>query len=128
MRRCVDQVTARAYTVPTDAPGGDGTAQWSSTTMVVVRARSGDVVGTGWTYGPVACADLVEHLLAGVVEGSDVMSRPRLLGGHGPRRPPRHRGRGSDYAVSAVDVALWDLNARVLGLTLVDLFGGCTRR
>lgn len=45
-------------------------------------------------------------------------------------RAGRHDTRAGavDYAVHAVDVALWDLNARVLGLTLVDLFGGCTRR
>src|SRR5699024_10598649 len=27
------------------------------------------------------------------------------------------------YAISAVDVALWDLKARLLGVSLVDLFG-----
>lgn len=50
----VDAVEARAYTVPTDATEADGTATWDTTTMVLVRARCGDTVGTGWTYGPAA--------------------------------------------------------------------------
>ena len=48
----IDSVEVSAYTVPTDAPEADGTISWDSTTMVLVRARSGDIEGIGWTYGP----------------------------------------------------------------------------
>jgi L-alanine-DL-glutamate epimerase-like enolase superfamily enzyme len=119
----VEALTARAFTVPTDAPEADGTAQWSSTTMVLVQARCGDVVGTGWTYGPAACAGLVEGLLAGVVEGRDVMSVPGSWQAMVRAARNATRAGAVGYAISAVDVALWDLKARVLGISLLDLFG-----
>lgn len=37
---------------------------WTSTTMVVVRAHTGDQVGTGWTYGAAACRPLIDDVLA----------------------------------------------------------------
>jgi hypothetical protein len=55
----VEELVARAWTIPTDAPEADGTTAWDATTMCVVTARCADVVGTGWTYGPAACAQLV---------------------------------------------------------------------
>jgi L-alanine-DL-glutamate epimerase-like enolase superfamily enzyme len=122
-RPVVEGVTTTVCTVPTDAPESDGTAQWSSTTMVVVRVRSGDVVGTGWTYGPAACAGLVEGLLADVVVGRPVDAVPGSWAAmvHAARNATRAGAVG--YAISAVDVALWDLKARWHGSCLADLFG-----
>ena len=40
-------LTAPAYTIPTDAPEGDGTIAWNSTTVVLVEASVGDVTGIG---------------------------------------------------------------------------------
>jgi len=123
VKRYVEKVTARAYTVPTDAAEGDGTTAWSDTTLIVVQAHCGDTVGTGWTYGPPACAALTDGLLAPVVVGSDAMSVT------GPWMAMRRAARNAttagavNYAISAVDVALWDLKARLLGLPLVDLMG-----
>jgi L-alanine-DL-glutamate epimerase-like enolase superfamily enzyme len=118
MTTYVERLEARAYTVPTDAPEGDGTAAWSSTTLVVVEARARGVTGTGWTYGPAACAALVDELLAPVVVGADAMSVA------GSWVAMRRAGRNAttagavNYAISAVDVALWDLKSRLLGLPL----------
>jgi L-alanine-DL-glutamate epimerase-like enolase superfamily enzyme len=123
MKPYVERVTAAAYRVPTDAPEGDGTASWTDTTLVVVRAHCGDVVGTGWTYGPAACAPLVEDLLGPVVTGTDAMS---VTGAWmAMRRACRNATTAGavNYAISAVDVALWDAKARLLGVPLVDLFG-----
>ena len=72
----IDSVEVSAYTVPTDAPEADGTISWDSTTMVLVRARSGDVEGIGWTYGPTACATLISDKLAGLVQGRSAMDVP----------------------------------------------------
>lgn len=105
----VDAVEVAVYTIPTDAPEGDGTLTWDSTTMVLVQARSGDTVGLGWTYGPAACATMITDKLAGIVAGRSVLDvgRPGAVG----------------YAISAVDVALWDLKARLLDLPLHRLLG-----
>jgi len=119
----IDSVDVRVYVVPTDAPEADGTISWDSTTMVLVRARSGDTVGTGWSYAPRACAEVISHTLT-----------PRLIGGNALDvtghfdtmvKTVRNDGRQGavGYAISAVDTALWDLKARLLGVPLFRLLG-----
>jgi L-alanine-DL-glutamate epimerase-like enolase superfamily enzyme len=119
----VEGLDVRAYTVPTDAPEADGTATWSSTTMVLVQAHCGDVTGTGWTYGPAACVPVVEQVLENRVVGTDAMSVPQtwLAMVQGARNDTPAGAVG--YAISAVDTALWDLKARLLQMSLPDLFG-----
>jgi L-alanine-DL-glutamate epimerase-like enolase superfamily enzyme len=119
----VDDIEVTAYTVPTDAPEADGTIAWDSTTMVLVRARSGRTEGIGWTYGPTACATLVGDTLADVVKGRRAMD---VTGASEAMiRTVRNDGRPgiAGYAISAVDVALWDLKARLLELPLHHLLG-----
>lgn len=123
MRRHVDAVTARAHTVPTDVPEADGTAAWDKSTMVLAEVRSGDTVGTGWTYGPAACARLVEQVLAPAVVGNDAMAVPQSWWQMVTAARNDTVAGAVGYAISAVDVALWDLKARLLGIPLVDLFG-----
>ena len=119
----IDSVDVSVYTVPTDAPEADGTLSWDSTTMVLVRARSGDTEGTGWTYGPPACASVITDTLAGLVHGRNVLD----VGGafDAMIKAVRNAGRPGavGYAISAVDVALWDLKARVLDVPLHRLIG-----
>ncbi|MEU8276843.1 enolase C-terminal domain-like protein [Microbispora bryophytorum] len=112
-----------AYRVPTDRPEADGTLSWDATTMVVVRADAGEAAGLGWTYAPAAAAAVVTDLLAPVVSGGDPMDVPGLW--TAMVRRVRNAGRTgvAGYAVSAVDVALWDLKARLLGVPLARLFG-----
>ena len=119
----VTAVDVAVYTVPTDAPEGDGTLTWDSTTMVLVAVRSGEVTGLGWTYGPPACKDVITGQLTAVVEGRDAMD----VGGctDAMVKAVRNAGRAgiAGYAVSAVDTALWDLKARLLDLPLHRLLG-----
>jgi L-alanine-DL-glutamate epimerase-like enolase superfamily enzyme len=119
----IESVEAAVYTVPTDAPEADGTLSWDSTVMTLVQARAGGRCGTGWTYGSAACAAVVTGKLAGVVRGRDPMD----TGGawEAMVRAVRNDGRPGavGYAVSAVDVALWDLKARLLGISLPRLLG-----
>ncbi|MGI8761094.1 MAG: enolase C-terminal domain-like protein [Jatrophihabitantaceae bacterium] len=119
----VDSVDVSVYTVPTDAPEADGTLSWDSTTMVLVQARGGDTVGTGWTYGPSACATMITDKLADIVTGRDAMD----VGGafDAMVKAIRNAGRPGavGYAISAIDVALWDLKARLLDLPLHRLLG-----
>ena len=119
----IESVDATVYTIPTDAPEADGTLTWDSTTMVLVQARAGDRVGTGWTYGPAACATMVHDKLASVVTGRDAMDVGGAFGAM--VKAVRNAGRPGavGYAISAVDVALWDLKARLLDLPLHRLLG-----
>ena len=119
----VEGLQARAYTVPTPEPETDGTLEWDATTIVVVEARGDGHAGVGYTYGDAAIATVVEGTLAGVVCGCDVLAPPAAWTAmREALRNPGWPGIGA-MAVSAVDVALWDLKARVLGVALADLLG-----
>lgn len=119
----IDSVRTAVYTVPTEAPEADGTFAWDATTVVLVSLRAGGVVGTGWTYGAAACAAVVRDQLAPVVQGHsalDVAGAWELM-----VRALRNVGRPGigGMALSAVDLAMWDLKARLLDLPLHRLLG-----
>jgi L-alanine-DL-glutamate epimerase-like enolase superfamily enzyme len=119
----VERIQVSAYSVPTDGPESDGTLEWDKTTIVVVEATAGDARGLGYTYADSATATLIRDLLANVVRGRDAMdvagcwwamlSSIRNLGRSGI----------ASMAISAVDIALWDLKARLLGAPLLALLG-----
>ena len=123
----VEDVTCRAYEVPTDQPEADGTIAWSSTTAVVATVRAGGELGTGWTYAGTGSLRVVEEVLAGVVRGADAMDVAAAW--EAMVRACRNLGTAGAVAgaVSAVDVALWDLKARLLGVPLTSLLGRCRR-
>lgn len=118
---CVERVDVSAYEVPTDAPESDGTLAWTSTTIVVVEVSGGDKTGIGYTYGDPAVATLISGKLAGVVRGRDALSVSgawaAMVGSI------RNLGRPgvSSMAIAAVDTALWDLKAKLLGVPLFTL-------
>jgi L-alanine-DL-glutamate epimerase-like enolase superfamily enzyme len=119
----VERVSVSAYTVPTDEPESDGTFAWDSTTIVVVEAGGGGETGVGYTYGPVATGSLVEEKLADVVRGRDASDvRAAWLAMGGALRNAGRPGIGS-MAVAAVDIALWDLHARLLGVPVAVALG-----
>jgi L-alanine-DL-glutamate epimerase-like enolase superfamily enzyme len=119
----VEAIEVAAYTVPTDAPEADGTLSWEATTIVVVHAHAGDESGLGYTYADVSTAKLVQSKLAGVVEGRDAFSpQASWLAMVGAIRNLGRPGISS-MAIAAVDLALWDLKARLLGLPLCKLLG-----
>jgi L-alanine-DL-glutamate epimerase-like enolase superfamily enzyme len=119
----IDDVHVGAYTVPTDAPESDGTLAWDATTLVLVEVHGGGRCGIGFTYAAPAAARLVSDVLADAVSGGDAMEPGAAW--EAMVRSIRNQGRPgiSSMAISAVDVALWDLKARLLDLPLVDLLG-----
>jgi L-alanine-DL-glutamate epimerase-like enolase superfamily enzyme len=114
-------VDVATYTVPTDLPESDGTLTWDSTTMVVVHCRAGGQVGMGYTYGSGAVATLVSSTLRHVVVGRDPMDVAGAWEVMGAQVRNIGRPGVGMMAVAAVDIALWDLKARLLGLPLVHL-------
>ena len=119
----VARLRALAYTVPTDQPEADGTAEWTSTTIVVVDVEAGGAVGVGYTYAAGTAAALVNDTLAAAVEGRDAMDPPGAW--RAMQRAVRNLGRPglAATAISAIDVALWDLKAKLLGVSLATLLG-----
>ncbi|HWD02047.1 MAG TPA: enolase C-terminal domain-like protein [Amycolatopsis sp.] len=117
----VDEVRVHAFTVPTDGPDGkesDGTLEWDSTTMVLVEVRAGGQSGLGYTYGDVSTASFIESNLVSVVSGADAFGTGSCWNRmYAAIRNAGQPGLGS-MAVAAVDIALWDLKARLLGRPL----------
>ena len=119
----IETLLAAAYRIPTDKPEADGTLEWQSTTLVVVDAQAGGACGLGYTYSGAAIVKLVEDTLAGAVKGRDAFDIPHCW--NAMQRSVRNLGREglAATAISAVDIALWDLKAKLLGLPLVRLLG-----
>lgn len=119
----IDAVRAEAYRVPTDAPESDGTLEWDATTVVVVHASGGGETGLGYAYADAAAAQIVTATLAPVVEAAPAFAvgaaRAAMVAAV---RNIGRRGVAAG-AIAAVDVALWDLKARLLDLPLADLLG-----
>jgi L-alanine-DL-glutamate epimerase-like enolase superfamily enzyme len=120
----LEQLSVAAPTLATEAGAeSDGTARWEATTMVLVRVAAGGVHGLGYTYAHAAAAKLAEDLLEPCVRGLDVVAvgaaHARML------IAVRNQGRAgiAAAAISAIDNALWDLKARLLGVPLAQLLG-----
>jgi L-alanine-DL-glutamate epimerase-like enolase superfamily enzyme len=119
----ISSLECQVFVVPTDQPEADGTLSWDKTTIVTVELRAGDATGLGWTYASASCRPLIEDVLARRVIGSDPMD----IAGTTEQMVIACRNLGRPgvvaCAISAVDIALWDLKARLLGVSLAHLFG-----
>lgn len=115
--------TARAYTIPTDAPEADGTIAWSSTTLVVVELHAGDLTGIGYTYAHKTAAIVAREL----IEKHCLQRDPFPINELFASMRTSQRNYGSEgiaaTALSAVDIALWDLKAKLLDVSLATLLG-----
>jgi L-alanine-DL-glutamate epimerase-like enolase superfamily enzyme len=116
-------LTTAVYRFPTPEPEADGTLQWEATTAVTATLCAGDRTGLGWTYSSPAAAAVIHDTLAGAVRDHD--ARDIAGGWSAMHRACRNLGtRGLVMqAISAVDIAWWDLKARLLDIPLSALLG-----
>ena len=122
-RASIDAVTVAVYRFPTDRPEADGTLSWDATTAVTATVHAGKWQGLGWTYSTAAAATVIIDHLATAITGRDVMDTPGCWSAmHRACRNLGTRGLVMQ-AISAVDIAVWDLKARVLDISLASLFG-----
>jgi L-alanine-DL-glutamate epimerase-like enolase superfamily enzyme len=119
----IEWVRAHAFRFPTDAPETDGTSAWDATAMVIVHVEAGAARGMGYSYVDAAAAGVINSVLSEVIIGADPCAIPMLWSEMvGAVRNIGWRGIAA-CAISAVDVALWDLKARLVGLPLAALLG-----
>ena len=117
-----------AYTVPTDFPESDGTLEWNKTTLVLAEVKAGEVSGLGYTYADLSTAKLISSHLRDVVLGRDPMD---IAGSWlAMTQSIRNLGRPgiASMAISAIDLALWDLKARLLRMPALKLMGAVRSR
>ena len=119
----IERVEVAAYKIPTDQPESDGTLEWNSTTIVVVRIRAGGEQGLGYTYADTGTATLIADKLTPLLTGRDATA----ITGRWQDMVHAIRDLGrpgiASMAISAVDAALWDLKARLAGVPLIALLG-----
>jgi L-alanine-DL-glutamate epimerase-like enolase superfamily enzyme len=119
----IQRVAARAFEIPTDQPEADGTLAWDKTTIVIVEIDAGGQTGLGYTYADASLIPLIAGKLASVIAQRDAFD----IAGAGAAlwRSVRNLGRSglAATAISAIDLALWDLKAKLLDMPLASLLG-----
>ncbi len=121
----IDGLEAFAYTIATDCPEGDGTLEWDSTTLVLVRIEAGAHIGLGYTYCDRAVLAVISSLKT-MILGAQCGDLAKIM--CECQAKVRNFGRSgiAACALSALDIALWDLKAHWLDLPLVELLGKAT--
>ena len=120
----IGDIRVSAYDVPTEnQPESDGTAVWSKTTLVVVEVQAGAWRGLGYTYADAGAARILRDVIAPVVRGLDPLDTRRVY--EESCRTVRNHGRSGAgaMAISALDIAVWDLKAKMLGVPVAKLLG-----
>jgi L-alanine-DL-glutamate epimerase-like enolase superfamily enzyme len=121
----IDSATALACRIPTDVPEADGTLAWHETTLVVVEIAAAGQTGLGFAYADACLVPLLERALLPLLLGDD----PRRVGACRDKvaRAVRnlHPGGLAGMAVSAIDLALWDLSAKLHQTPLAMMLGPC---
>jgi len=111
------------FTIPTDAAEADGTLNWNSTTLILAEISSQGTTGLGYTYGSEAIAIVARHLAEQCLVGRRAFDIPQLH--HSMRKQVRNDGNQgvTAMAISSLDIALWDLKAKLLDCSVMDLIG-----
>jgi L-alanine-DL-glutamate epimerase-like enolase superfamily enzyme len=91
--------------------------------MVTVAIEAGGKAGFGYSYCHQAAASLCQNVFAKTLHGCDAMDIESAWGTM--NRTVRNIGRPgiASCAISAVDVAMWDLKAKLLNMPLALLLG-----
>ena len=113
----------QAFRFPTESPESDGTAEWDSTTALIVELQAGGESGIGYSYADQSAFYIAEHLIQTEVLGTEVGDLPQV---HMKlNRAVRNMGRPgvASCAIAAIDNCLWDLKAKLLGVSLLQLLG-----
>ncbi len=121
----IADIRTAVYTFPTPEPEADGTLEWNATTAVTVTLTAGGHTGLGWTYSCPAAATVIHDKLVDAIRDRDAYD---IAGGWSSmHRACRNLGTKGlvMQAISAVDIAWWDLKARLLDVPLSALLGQC---
>lgn len=91
--------------------------------MLVVEVEAAGLKGIGYSYAHRSAAMIAQELIEKCCIGRDAMETQALFGAM--RRSQRNYGAEGigATALSAVDIALWDLKSKLLGKSLAELLG-----
>jgi len=129
----IESVRSIPLLVTLDSPQRTGVATYTKLATNLVEIRSDDgIVGYGEClarYSPRIWAGIVDDLLAPLVLGADPFDTERLWTSmfRDLRSFSGHSRSMLVECIAGIDIALWDLKARSLGVPLYRLLGGATR-
>ncbi len=124
MNSSIESVRASAYEIPTDEPKeSDGTLEWTSTTIVLVEVRAGGHSGIGYTYADAAAAAIVNGMLEETLLNREALEIPQRYADMIAKIRNNGRSGITAMAISAVDIALWDLKGKLLLAPVSQLWG-----
>jgi D-arabinonate dehydratase len=121
----ITALTVKGYSAPYQIPIANGKYQYaSSETVIVTLSTDEGITGYGWTHGstPTLVIDTLESLRERVL-GEDPFNVERLWE---KMYLPKVYGRKglTTRAISAVDMACWDIMGKVAGRPVRQLLGG----
>jgi L-alanine-DL-glutamate epimerase-like enolase superfamily enzyme len=120
-RATIDRVRVSAYDIPTATDQeSDGTLVWDATSVVVVEVGCAQYTGLGYTYCDAAAGRVISSKLSHLVRGADPLMPQKVWSQMQMQARQMGHGGIAAMAISAVDVALWDLKAKLLGVCLAD--------
>lgn len=124
----IQRIEASAYTIPTETPESDGTAEWNATTLVVVKVTAQGKEGLGYSYAHEGGVPVIRQTLAPVVVKKNPLDTAALW--NAMNVAVRNFGREgiASSAIAAVEIALWDLKARLLDVPLFKLLGASRQK
>ena len=125
-------VIAHQVAIPARKSGPEVPFVWGNLTQVIVEIRTGDGL-TGWGecfgYGvPQAVAATVNHTLKPLLVGEDAAAIRPLMDTLFRKTHLFGRYGVTTFALSGVDIALWDLAGKRAGKPLFELLGGAASR
>lgn len=96
--------------------------------MILIELTAGGVSSLGYTYGHAAIASVAKTLLEAHVIGQNPLDVSAIWAKL--NRAIRNDGKTglAAMAIAAIDIALWDLKAKLLNISLAELFGMCRQK
>lgn len=128
----ITSVRATAIAVPSRIPETRTVGIWRAVQQVFVEVTTEDGltgIGEAFAYGaPRAVASVVNDLLAPALQGQDATQIAALTGRLFRSTHLIGRYGITTFAISGVEMALWDLAGKRVGLPLYQLLGGAASR
>src|SRR4051812_44343533 len=119
----IKSIECEAYEFPFRRAESDGTERWGKTTLIVSKVLAESETGLGYTYGASPIVQVVRSILAPAMIGTSAFDIQKLWLLMLER--VRNAGRPGmiSMAIASLDIALWDLKAKLLKLPLSVLLG-----
>lgn len=122
----IESIETFQLSAPLDRSFGYAQGWVDERVATIVRVQASDgTVGWGECFGPLAgTADVIDELLAPALHGEDPRQVPPLYETMYDLCRRSYQTTVPLPAISGVDIALWDVRARLAGTSVADVLGG----